>query len=105
MLFGIDEVDMALALVKHLRNGSKRKGFVFQELNMAKNTCAECGQDMGNGYDTDDICLDCYEINDAADEILHYIDRACPTMWKNVSHTARPNIRNTIKSTIRAHFL
>lgn len=70
-----------------------------------RHKCPECGVDMGNGYDSGDTCSDCYEIDDAANEILHHIDKMYPAMWTGVASTARTSIKNTIKSEIRARFL
>jgi len=63
--------------------------------------CPECGTRMGGGYNPEDVCSDCYEINSAADDILMVLDRLYP----RVGIQPRIDARNVIKKEIRERFL
>ncbi len=66
--------------------------------------CPDCGTEMTGGYSVGDLCFDCYDIGEAADEIIRELHKYCPAL--TVVHTSAPEggVRDVIRSVIRKVF-
>jgi len=66
--------------------------------------CPDCGNDLSAySYSTGDTCLDCHTFTDAADEIIHYLNKVSSAMTV-VSSATKIEIRDSIKSILRDQF-
>ena len=66
--------------------------------------CPDCGCDMSGGYREGDICYECYDIGDAADQIIHELHKYCPALTVIRTNIPDGGIRDVIKSVIRKQF-
>ncbi len=66
--------------------------------------CPECGNEMGVGYSVGDICFECYDIGDAADDILRELHKYCPALAVVSKSAPEGGVRDVIKSVIRTAF-
>ncbi len=55
-------------------------------------------------YGTEDTCLDCYEIEEAAEEVLEWLGKQCPAI-PMVSDLTREELERGIKSILRGRFM
>ncbi len=65
--------------------------------------CPECGNDLSVGYSQGDICLECHDIGEAADEIIRQLRKCCPALAV-VHTTVEGGMKDIIKSVVREKF-
>lgn len=65
--------------------------------------CPSCNNEMSNGYRIGDLCYDCYDIGEAADEIIGELHKYCPALTV-VRTGVEGGVRDVIRSVIRQRF-
>ncbi len=65
--------------------------------------CPGCNAEMMPGYSVGDLCYDCYDIGEAADEIIHELRKYCPAL-SIVRTGVEGGVRDVIRAVIRQKF-
>lgn len=65
--------------------------------------CPDCGTEMSAGYQVGDLCFDCYDIGEAADDIIRELHKYCPAL-AIVRVGVEGGVRDVIRSVIRKTF-